>query len=286
MLAVKNLGQISFEELYEGFREAFVDYPERLTYTLSQFRYLLERRGYDPLLSFGVFIDNHIVGFILNAFGYYRGQPTAYDACTGIVREHRHKGLASLILNESLPAIKETGARQYLTEVIKTNKDAIDLYKKKGFGITREYDYYIANQSDIDLKKKDLPEGYAVARMIEPDWELFNSFWDFQPSWQNSPASVKRKWEKFCMVGVSHGDQMVGYGLIERHTGDIPHFAIDPKHRRKGLGTILFSELLSCSEVNEVRVVNTDANVVSVRKFMESLNFVPGTGQYEMLLRI
>jgi len=60
----------------------------------------------------------------------------------GIKPGYRGKGLADLLLKESLEYAKSTGL-QIKLEVHKNNKNAIELYKKAGFKYLGDYDVYI-----------------------------------------------------------------------------------------------------------------------------------------------
>ena len=65
----------------------------------------------------------------------------------GILPEFRRKGLATLLLNESLKFVK--GKRcQVKLEVQRSNSQAINLYKKAGFSYLGDYDVYIIRDVD------------------------------------------------------------------------------------------------------------------------------------------
>jgi ribosomal-protein-alanine N-acetyltransferase len=60
----------------------------------------------------------------------------------GILPEYQGKGLANILLKESLAFVKEKGYQVKL-EVHKSNVKAIELYKKSGFEYLGDYDVYI-----------------------------------------------------------------------------------------------------------------------------------------------
>ena len=45
--------------------------------------------------------------------------------------------------SESLEILRQNDIHQYLLEVIQTNRGAVELYRKEGFKVTREFDCYI-----------------------------------------------------------------------------------------------------------------------------------------------
>lgn len=75
----------------------------------------------------------------------------------------------------------------------------------------------------------------------------------------------------------------MGYGIIEKTTGDIPQLAIAHNCRRNGLASVLFKHLMNCSETDLVKIINTDASYEPFNKFAESINFSLGIGQFEMI---
>ncbi len=286
MIEIKLLTGVNIKTIHNCFRRAFSDYVEPFDLTFPQLKYMIERRGYNEDISFGAFDDGKLIGFTLNGKGIWDSLPTAYDTGTGIIKEYRKKGLATKIFNESLPVLRDNGVKQYLLEVIKSNTKAFDLYKKAGFSVVREFDYFVSKISDIKLTQSVLPNSYSFQNDIKPDWELLRSFWNFVPSWQNSIESIQRKESNFKIIGISFKKNIIGYGIVEPETGDIPQFCIEKSHRNRKLATLLFSELLKYSKNKEIKVLNTIVEYKPIKKFMKSLNISPGLGQYEMILSL
>lgn len=286
MINIKTLENTPFEIIHEAIVNAFSDYVEQFELTLDQLKYLVERRGYDPALSFGAFDEDKLVGLTLNGVGLWNGERTVYDTGTGIIKEYRKQGIATRLFNESLPILRENDISQYLLEVIKTNIGAFDLYKKAGFKVTRELDYFSIDKDKIKIKVENIQTKLNVKKVEKPNWEMYKSFWEFEPSWQNSIDSINRKFEYFDILEVHVENELVGYGIIERHTGDIPLFAISPNHRRKKIGEVLFNILIGHTDSNEIRVTNSAADYNQFRSFVENLGLPAGFGQYEMILKL
>lgn len=285
MITIKPLTNTSIESIHQAFAKAFSDYEEPFDMTVQQLQYMIKRRGYKPELSFGAFDDDELVGFTLNGIGLWNNQLTAYDTGTGIVKDYRKQGIATRIFDESLPILKQHGVNQYLLEVIKTNTKAYELYKKAGFEVLREFDYFVSPIDKVKFEVKNLGEEFLFLELENPQWELFSTFQDFAPSWQNSSDSIQRKRSSFKILGIFNQENLVGYGIIEPHTGDIPQFAIAKNFRRKGLGTALFKTFCSTSKSGIIKIINTDFKDKGSKIFLESLGFKAGFGQYEMLLK-
>ena len=286
MISIKSLSHVSIDRIYDAFVKAFCDYVEPFNLSFEQLKYMIERRGCNLDLSFGAFNKDKLVGFTLNGIGDWNGILTAYDTGTGIIKEFRKKGIATKLFNISLPILREHNISQYLLEVIRTNTSAYELYRKAGFDVTREFDYYISNKDKISINKNRLNKDYSIQIIKSPNWELFKTFWDFIPSWQNSIDSINRKLEYFVILGIFDKDSIVGYSIVEKETGDIPQLSIDKRCRRKGLATMLFYHLLQYSENEKIKIINTPKTFYPLKKFATSINLIAGLGQYEMLLKL
>lgn len=286
MITIKQLTNSNIKEIHMAFQKAFIDYEEPFDLTLEQLQYMIERRGFKGECSFGAFNGDELVGFTLNGIGLWNNELTAYDTGTGIIKAYRKQGIATRIFEESLPVLRRHGVKQYLLEVIKTNTKAFELYKKAGFQVLREFDYFISPIDALKFNDKLETSEFTIKEIQEPDWDLFDGFRDFHPSWQNSKDAINRKLNSFKFAGIFDESKLIGYGIIEPHTGDLPQFSIARDYRRKGLGTALFKWFTKTSKSGNLKIINTDYANAGIKQFLTSLGFKPGFGQYEMSLKI
>lgn len=282
-MLIKPLTNVGIEEIHHAFKEAFSDYAEPFDLSKDQLNQMITRRGYKPDLSFGTYAEDKIVGFTLNGLGTWNNQKTAYDTGTGVIKSYRQKGVASRIFEASLPVLAQHDITHYLLEVIKVNTKAIDLYNKMGFEITREFDYWVTPVEKLPDNGKSLNASFSVERVQDPNWIQYQEMWDFQPSWQNSVESITRKLNRFVCLEVLKGDRIVAYGFMEQGTGDLPQLAVHPDYRRIGLGTQLVFELLDAVQPENLKVINTQADSMAMKGFLQYLGLNPGHGQYEMI---
>jgi len=276
MIKIKTLSSVQFNEIHRAFANAFSDYVVPFDLSVDELEYMFERRGYDLSLSFGAFEGEKLVGLTVNGIGNWNGKPTAYDSGTGVIKDYRKRGIAKKMFSESLPVLKSNGIEQYLLEVIKSNTGAFNLYKKEGFKVVRELDYYHINKYDIIYRKPIDQSGFKFRVIEKPDWKLLKSFWDFQPSWQNSIDSLKRKIEFLKILCAYKNSELAGYGIIESHTGDIPLIAVSGKYRRKGLASSLFRVIINYSDVQSLKLINADSSYGPFKDFMRSMEIKAG----------
>ena len=286
MITIKQLNTVGSQEIHAAFTQAFADYVQPFDLNQKQLLHMLERRGFKPELSFGAFAGNQLVGFTLNGVGNWNGLPTAYDTGSGMIKNYRKQGIITRMFRESLPVLRAFHLTQYLLEVIRTNTAAYQLYKKAGFEVKREFDYFSGSRLEVTVNQEKLKNHYRVQEIENPDWNLLKTFWDFEPSWQNSIEAIQRKCSAFVFLGAFEKNSLVGYGIIEKTTGDLPQIAIAPKHRQKGAGTKLIHHLLTIVLPDKVKIINTEASNRPFKQFATSLNLEAGPGQYEMLLKL
>ncbi len=281
MILYKTLSEASTETLHGAFLEAFSDYQVKLDLPFRKFEQMLLRRGYCPDISMGAFDNDRLVGFVLNGFRNWIGKPTVYDLGTGVIPQYRRRGIISDLLSHIKKLLKENQVEQYLLEVIKSNQSAFELYKKQGFEIQREF-------SCFQLEKdKFIPgETGMVERVESLEMQQLKEFWDFEPSWQNSVASVSAVPEAFNFFVVRVNNNLAGYGIIDKESGDIPQIAVNRDYRGNGIAHGIMTELVKSTNSRKVALLNVETPSGSIENFLNKLGFVLSVGQYEMLLKL
>ncbi len=284
MITIDSLDTVNFEELSVSFKEAFKDYGFQLTE--EELKKMLRRRGYVPALSFGAFDNNKLVSFTLNGAGTHDNIPTIYDTGTATIPAYRNMGLAKNIFSYSLPILKKAGFKQYLLEVLQNNTKALALYKKIGFGISRQFNYFL-QQTDTLKIIQNKNTGISIVKNVALDNKKeMASCCDFTPAWQNSFEAIERALPEFVTLEIYDNGMLSGYCIFEPASGDIAQLAVHPTHRRKGLGTLLLKKALHLCKHRTIKFINTETNCASVTQFL-SANNIPLKGkQYEMRLRL
>ncbi|MCP1182200.1 GNAT family N-acetyltransferase [Paenibacillus sp. 1781tsa1] len=282
MYSYKMLDKISTETLHQAFVDAFSDYQVKMDLPFWKFQQMLQRRGYHPEISMGAFKDGIMVGFVINGLRSWNGKATAYDLGTGVVQECRRQGVTSHLLLNIRKLLKEKNIAQYLLEVIQSNESAAQLYSKQNFKIQREF-------SCFQLEKdKFIPKTTCAVECVERiDLEQFKEFWDVEPSWQNSIDSIYAVPEVFSYVVARQDDKIVGYGIIDQKTGDIPQLAVNPNYRGKGIASSILTEMVKRTESPIISVLNVESHLKPMGDFLlVKSGFTYHVGQYEMLLKL
>jgi ribosomal protein S18 acetylase RimI-like enzyme len=284
MTEIKSLENIDFDSIFEAFSQAFIDYEFQLS--KRQLQAMLKRRGFIPNASFAAFEGNKIVSFVLNGIGKYNGIQTAYDTGTGTLKNYRGKGLATAIFEYSIPYLRKMNINQYLLEVLQHNTKAFSVYKKLGFEVVREFNYYIQKNEEVNYKAKPLYSSNIIKKFDLVEYGSISDFWDFYPSWQNSFESIQRSAEEFICLGVFNGKNLIGYCIFDPHSGDITQIAVDKQNRRNGIATLLLGEMIKLNKNNTIYIGNTDILCDSINSFLKSKNIDIKGKQYEMIKTI
>lgn len=280
----KTLESISIETLHKTFLNAFSDYQVKLELPLEKFEQMLKRSGYDRKACIGAFENDELIGFILNGIRKWNGRVTAYDTGTAVIEMYRKKGITSNMFQNARELFKEMRVEQYLLEVIQTNTSAVELYKKQGFKILRDLECFY-----LDKSKYSQRVNYKVEHMDminQNIWRKLIEFWDFTPSWQNSIESINAVSDTLIYSIVYFDDMIVGYGVIDIKTGDIPQLAVDKKYRHKGIGKSIVTDLINNTESNKISILNVDGKCESMKDFLIKSAFESKIKQYEMSLEL
>jgi len=284
METIQSLEHLNANQLYEAFREAFKDYDIQLSQ--PELEVMISRRGFVPELSFGAFADDRLASFTLNGIGLFNGMKTAYDTGTGTIESFRGQGLASRIFQYSLPELKKAGVQQYLLEVLQHNTGAVSVYRKQGFQVTREFNFFVEQVHNVHLEKYNLPSGYAIRHIDLNLKSQMMDCQDFMPSWQNSFESVERRLSDFRMWGVFAAEELVGYCIFEPNSGDITQIAVAPSHRNQGLASCLLREAVQTNRHKNLKLINTDVDCENITSWAKSIGLAQQGRQFEMLREI
>ena len=280
-MEIKSLKNIDFDTLFSAFNQAFADYEMQLNE--AQLKTMLKRRGFSADLSFAAFDGNDIVAFTLNGIGNFNGISTAYDTGTGTLKEYRGQGLATQIFEYSMPYLREANVEQYLLEVLQHNTKAVSVYKNLGFKTTREFNYFVQKNEEINNTSKTFESSYSIEQIDIEKFKFVSDFWEFPPSWQNSFEAIKRASEDFISIGFFAENKLVGYCVFEPISGDVTQIAVAQQHRRQGIATLLLQEMIKLNKNENLKILNTDILCHSITAFCKENNIDLKGKQFEMI---
>ncbi len=270
-----------FQQLYNAFIEAFSDYVVPFALTETQFRNHIILNGVELDRTAGCLEGDRLVGFSMNGFGQWDGLSTVYDAGTGVVPDCRRQGVSEAMFEMMMPVFVAGGIRQCLLEVVTNNIAAIRLYEKLGFHTVRELALL---QCDTGLRTDtETPPEIDVRNINDPDWDLMTTFWDGQPSWQNSVDAVTRSRKVKQILGAFINDRLVGYIIFSSIFGRVAQLAVEKGARRRGVASALVQGMRSkTADGFSLQVINIDKSLASAMEFFKKIGFYERLSQFEM----
>jgi len=137
------------------------------------------------------------------------------------------------------------------------------LYRGLGFQETRRFDCWTY-------------EATSGRRMAEGS--VNEEWWDVEPAWQNSTASIRRAHDPHLVLGNERG-----YVVVFPGNGDVPQLAVAREHRRRGVGRELLHAARAAAG-RPLRILNVDDRDDGIAAFLESCGARRFIRQIEMRL--
>ena len=273
MYEIRNLENIGFEDLADTWNSAFCDYIVPMNMTVEGLCAYFKVAGVDRSQSFGAFYNNALVGMLLNSVDTFRGERTAYDAMTGIVPQHRGKGLFTRLFEHTKNSLKSNGIKNYYLEVIKTNENAYSIYKNKGGKICREFSCIYGR---IDNKFEGVVEVKVspLSDFTVSETELSV----YEPSWSNRLVSLHRNIDDYQVAYIEGGKRKVA-AIFNKWSGGIPQImfnGIDDKDLLRAVFICLSQKFDSLSISN---IPSTETELINE---LLNIGFKVLVEQYEM----
>lgn len=274
----KTLEGVSTDELLETFNHAFSDYLVPFKLNKEQLEAKLKSEGIRPDLSPGAFEDGKLVAFIIHGYAVVDGKKLAYNGGTGVIPEQRGQRLIGKLYEFIIPRLKAENVSSVILEVMTKNEPAKRSYTGTGFKIIRELNCYKGS-----VEKTDVDETAGIRPLDNYNWELFSSFWDFEPTWQNSARALEAIKDICVTIGAYEEEKLVGYLIYNPLSKRPQQFAVNKDHRYKGIGKKMF-QYIANHYSTELLSVNIDAQSEDTNHFFTCMGFTNLVQQYEMEL--
>jgi ribosomal protein S18 acetylase RimI-like enzyme len=187
------------------------------------------------------------------------------------------------VLALTLPKLKGKGVKKFTLEVLKDNEPAIKAYRKAGFRIARELDCY-----ELEFDSAGARRTTDITIELQPigksDLTAFVGSLDWQPSWENSFAAIRRIPDDVLLLGARSEEKLVGLLAYYPTLNWIMSAVVIRAYRRRGIATALLRHLLDqiWGRVESVKLLNVNASDRGMGAFLEKNGFQRYVSQYEM----
>lgn len=273
-MKVKSLSSISFDELLNCFLAAFENYYVKMPTDKNYYKERWRAAKVDFNLSYGMFDNGKLIGFIIHAIDNRSGTSIAFNTGTGVIPEYRGKRIVKSIYDYALDDLLKNGIEKSTLEVIRKNEKAIRAYQGVGFEICKKYRCYagpikIESDTEFELKEVDLKN----------------------VDWENLPNQQFYSWD-FQKETVKEGNY-VFYQVMNNKTPE-SFFIINPENKylaqfdvlneeNKGWNR-LFSAIRQVSD--NVKIINVDERLTEKIDNIHLIGLENTVNQYEMELKI
>lgn len=279
-MQIKNLTNTDFQSIVNCFNEAFANYFVPVHASAEYLRLRWKGAGIDPALSFGAFDANKIVAFMFIGIDKHYGKLTAHNDGTGVIPAYRGQRLVDKMYAVAIPQFKAKGIEQCSLEVIQENARAIRVYERLGFKKLRGVNCF---GGKIICKNTSIPPNLTIQKNKQPNWELYQTCFDFVPCWNNSLNWVKAIPDNYEFIELYDKQQFAGFSIVDK-SGALPIFGIPPAFRKKGYGRILFEYMAATKP--KLRTNNVADSALPTLQFLEKMGMQNSINQYEMLLQL
>ncbi len=275
-------------QIYRTFQEAFADYYLDMSYLTEKILFnRAAKNGVEFEYSVGVFDKSRMVGVTLIGIDIWKNTLAAFDAGTGIIPAFRGQGIAKKMFDYAVPKLKKRGVKKFILEVLQINEPAVKAYRTAGFEAARELDCF-----ELILKNAALSTTCKIPIEIHSigtdTLASFEQHLDWQPSWENSFASIRRIKHEISMYGAFHKNECVGFLAYYPLLNWIMSIVVSGEFRRQGIATCLLAHLVNNLDAKQttVRLNNVDHSDGAMLKLLEKNGFELFANQFEMELNM
>lgn len=259
------LQEISLQQIADCFNSAFSDYEQPICFTRESLKYYLTASDIDLSLSFGAFCGEEMVGLILNSGGVYNGENVVFDAGTGVVPERRGKKVFSALFDYTCRQLRQRQVEKYYLEVLQSNRSAVEIYRKKGFIVQREYSVLTATGSEQGGDASVLTVPYQ-------EFAAFGTDISVAPSYEHTTHTIAKNPQLYEVLYLQ--DQ--AYCIYAKRNGEIiqMHYnSLDALRKVMSALTARYPKAMA---------KNVDCCCGSVIRMLQQIGFKEILKQYEM----
>lgn len=266
MYHFQSLQDISLPQLADCFNLAFSDYEQPIHFTPDSFKYYLTASSVNLSLSFGAFLGEEPIGFILNSGGMYHSERVVFDAGTGIVPEHRGKKVFTSLFDYTAQQLKLQGISKYYLEVLQNNHRAISIYSKNGFSVCRDYAVLAATGPQPC-------ENPCISVIPYPDFEPFATRFSVDPSFEHTTYNADQNPQLYEVLYLDNQ----AYCIYAKRNGEIIQMHYNKLDALREVMSTLAQKYPSAW------AKNVDCACDDVIQMLTEIGFKEITKQYEMV---
>lgn len=275
MYEYRTLENESISSIIKCANEAFSDYeiPLQLDEKDIVYRWKEANVRYD--LSCGAYLDNKLVGIIINAADMLDDKFIAFDMMTGVIPSQQGNNLLNEMLDFSKIQFKKYEVDTYYLEVLQTNEKAVHIYTKLGFEKSKDFACFageITNEVDNQMVIFTPLSDMHIIDVVR--YPLSSS------SFENSYEKISRNISDHDIVYMSEGSLINSFIIINKETLKVKQLYCETKEQLASLLSVLKKEYGS------IKINNIDADNTELVENIKDLGLDNFTNQYQMKMEL
>ena len=272
-MIVKPLNTIHFPTLIQVFLKAFDGYFVKMPNDENYYKQRWQTAKVDYNLSYGMFDQEQLVGFIINAVDTIENRKIAYNTGTGVIPSYRGKKVIDKIYEFAKTDLKNKSFTHCTLEVITKNIAAIKVYKRIGFTINDTMycfggSFLLNSYEKVILKKVDFNN---LPWLRIKNQELY--CWDYR-------KEIIKNSNYDCYLIVKN-NQPESYFIIHPETKAIAQFDLLTK---EASWNRLFSGIHQISDT--IKINNVNEKQKDKLNFLQRIKLPNPINQYQMELAL
>ena len=270
-MIVRHLGHTDFNTIMECFLSVFENYFVEMPTDYNFYKQRWKAAKVDFNLSYGMFDDDQLVGFIIHGIDERNGEQIAFNTGTGVIPKYRGQKIVKAIYEYAIPDLKHNGITKSVLEVIIENEKAVKVYEGVGFKICETFKCFsgdlVAGESQVEVEE--------IAFHEVP--------------WEQIPNQDKYSWDfhyKCLENGNSNYYNVYNENKVESffsiNTENETINQLEVLQNQKGNWKRLLQAVQSISK--QVRIINVDDRLGDKISALENAGLKNTVNQYEMEL--
>lgn len=264
-----NLSATPIREIVDCLTEAFTGYFVEMPSDVGFWETRLKNARVDYALSWGVFDQGKLVGFVLNAIDDEAGVSTAFNTGTGVVQGYRGRHLVDKMYEYGIPNLVKNGVSRCTLEVIDQNERAIRVYQRIGFVLRHRLKCF-----------KGILEAGGKAVLLESTPEQAGAVkFDGHYSWDNTTKTIAAAGEMYRVYEVLTQGQPAGYFIINPENGYVAQL-----ESTNNAWDLIFDGI---SQIQRgIKINNIPENRQDLLAFLDTIGLENTIDQFEMEMSI
>lgn len=279
MITYKLGTEVEKLDIHKAFHKGFIDYIMKVDIPEQAFfKRFFGPEGNDLELSVVAYDGNEPVGLLLGGIKPFDGGALTMR-CGGlcVVPEFRGKGISQTLMNMHKEMAASRGCKQIMLEVIGGNDRAIQFYKKIGYQVIYELNYYSFIGKELKTGK------FPNASVVDIEVDQLNSVKDWisdtHMNWQNDFDYISGL-DGIVKYGIFENDKLISF-LIADRKGRVYLLWTHQNMRFKGYASYLLNHFQKTLEIEKITM--SFPNSAALTGFVKSVGFVKDElYQYEM----